>query len=104
MPNQLLDHRGNFLIGEHRDANHSNTHDRIVIASEMECDALIRENRQLREAQTGKEAFRLVARFPAPMVEKAMQEGWFHDDKKWFTLIISNIRKIPFCSQSSFGS
>jgi len=83
----ILDHRGNFLIQGHEDRNHSSTHDRVVIASEMECDAVIRENRALRDNQTGKEEFRLVARYPAPMVEKAMQEGWFHDDEKWGRLI-----------------
>jgi hypothetical protein len=83
----IVDHRGNLIIASHEDRNHSNRQDRIVIVSEMECDALIRENRQLREAQTGKEEFRLVARFPAPMVEKAMREGWMEDDKKWGELI-----------------
>lgn len=50
---------------------------------EMECDDLINENKALRDNQTGKEQFRLAARVPAPVVEKAMREGWFHDDKKW---------------------
>jgi hypothetical protein len=87
MGTQLLDHRGNLLIAQHEDRNHSSTHDRIVVASEMECEQLIRENRALRDNQTGKEEFRLVARFPAPMVEKAMLEGWLDDDKKWGELI-----------------
>lgn len=84
---QLLDQRGNFIIKSHTDQNHSSTHDRIVIASEMECDAVIRENRALRDNQTGKEQFRLVARYPAPLVEKAMQEGWLDDDDAWGKLI-----------------
>lgn len=87
MADTLIDRRGSLIIGEHLDTNHSSTHDRIVIASEMECDQVIRENRALRDNQTGKESFRLVARYPAPMVEKAMQEGWFHDDDKWARLI-----------------
>lgn len=83
---QIFDQRGNLIIATHEDTNHSATHDRFVIASEMECDALIAENRRLRDNQTGKEEFRLVARFPAPFVEKSMQEGWFHDDDKWAQL------------------
>ena len=84
---RILDHRGNLIIASHEDTNHSSTHDRVVIASEMECDAVIRENRALRDNQTGKEQFRLVARYPAPIVEKAMQEGWMHDEDKWGKLI-----------------
>jgi hypothetical protein len=57
------------------------------LSSRPKCDALIRENRALRDSQTGKEEFRLVARYPAPIVEKAMQEGWFHDDDKWAKII-----------------
>jgi hypothetical protein len=57
--------------------------DRFVIASEMECDALIRENRALAENQSGKEEFRLAARVPMPVVEKAMLDGSFHDDNFW---------------------
>lgn len=76
---ELFTKRGNFEIHTHEDQSDG----RFVIASEMECDAVIRENRALRDAQTGKEQFRLVARFPAPIVEKSMQEGWFHDDDEW---------------------
>jgi hypothetical protein len=57
----------------------------FVIASEMECDRLIQENRMLAEMQKGAkdECFRLAARVPMPVVERAMIEGWFHDDAKW---------------------
>lgn len=58
---------------------------RFVIASEMECENLIKENRALAEAQKGAkdECFRLAARIPMPIAEKAFQEGWFHDDDAW---------------------
>lgn len=84
----LFDQRGDHRIFTHTDENHSSTHDRFVIASEMECDAVIKQNRMLREyrehgRKTGEETFRLVARFPAPIVEQAMQQGWFHDDDEW---------------------
>lgn len=85
---QLFTERGHHRIFTHTDENHSASHERFVIASEMECDAVIRENRMLRKyrqhgAKKGEETFRLVARFPAPIVEQAMQQGWFHDDDEW---------------------
>jgi hypothetical protein len=82
----LFAERGNHRIFTHtEDVNR--TTEKFVIASEMECDALIQENRRLRQDRESgdrrKETFRLVARFPAPIVEQAMQEGWFHDDDEW---------------------
>lgn len=50
---------------------------------EIEADNIIAQNKALRDNQTGKEAFRHVGTIPAPIVEKSMIEGWFHDDKKW---------------------
>ena len=53
---------------------------------EMECEPLIAEIKAMRENQTINrkgEIFRLAAVVPAPIVEKSMIEGWFHDDKKW---------------------
>lgn len=81
MDHQDFDYRNDGVVRRH--AHNDPQGNRFVIASEMECDQLIRENRALREAQTKKEEFRLAARVPLPVVEKAMQEGWFHDDDKW---------------------
>lgn len=55
---------------------------------EMECDPLIEEIKALRENPNNRagrkdEIFRLAAVVPAPIVEKAMIEGWFHDDDQW---------------------
>lgn len=82
---ELYERRGNLDRVAHFETD-TNGNERFVIASEMECDAVIAENRRLREFQhtTRKnENFRLAARVPAPIVEKAMQEGWFHDDEAW---------------------
>lgn len=84
---QLVKDHGDYQVFQHIDRDASGRRQRVVLATEMECDALIRENRRLREYQQigakKEETFRLVARFPAPMAEQAMQEGWFHDDKEW---------------------
>lgn len=84
---QLIRDAGDYQLYEHVDPSTSGGKQRVVIATEMECDALIRENRRLREYQQlgekKEETFRLVARFPAPMAEQAMQEGWMHDDDEW---------------------
>lgn len=87
MTTQLFAQRGDHRVFTHTE-DVSATQEKFVIASEMECDAVIRENRMLREyrqhgQKTGEETFRLVARFPAPIVEQAMQQGWFHDDDEW---------------------
>lgn len=50
---------------------------------EQDLEDAIEENKALAENQTGKEMFRLAARVPVPVVEKAMIEGWFHDDDAW---------------------
>lgn len=82
----LLDQRGSHRIMTLDETTPAGD-GRFVIASDMECDALIAENRRLRQDREAgdrrKETFRLVARFPAPMVEQAMQEGWLHDDDEW---------------------
>jgi hypothetical protein len=76
-----FDYANNGIVRRH--AHNDTEGGRVVIASEMECDQLIRENRAMREQQTGKETFRLAARVPMPEVERSMQEGWFHDDAAW---------------------
>lgn len=51
------------------------------LSTSQDLENVIRENQILRENQTGKENMRLVARMPVHEAEKAMREGWFHDDK-----------------------
>jgi hypothetical protein len=55
----------------------------FVLATEQDLEAIIEENKILREQMTGKEKFRLAARIPVHEVEKAMREGSFHDDEYW---------------------
>ncbi len=55
----------------------------FVMASAQDCEPLIEENKRLRENQTGKEGFRLTARVPVHVVERAMREGWWHDEAEW---------------------
>ncbi|NNM74755.1 hypothetical protein [Enterovirga aerilata] len=55
----------------------------FTAVAEQECEPLIEENKALREMQTGKERFRLVARVPVPIYEQALREGWAYDDAKW---------------------
>ena len=55
----------------------------FTISSEQDLEGIIEQNKMLRENQTGKEKFRLAARVPVHIVEKAMREGWLHDEDKW---------------------
>jgi hypothetical protein len=55
----------------------------FTLATMQDMTDAIEENRALRENQTGKEEFRLVARVPIHVAEQAMREGWFHDDEAW---------------------
>jgi hypothetical protein len=76
-----FDYVNNGVVRRHA---HNDTEDgRFVIASEMECDQLIRENRALREQPSQKGDFRLAARIPMPIVEKMMLDGSFHDEDAW---------------------
>lgn len=85
MDHRNFDYHNDGVVRRH--AHNDPQGDRFVIASEMECDQLIRENRALRENQTGKEEFRLAARIPLPIVEKMMLDGSFHDDDAWKKLL-----------------
>jgi hypothetical protein len=55
----------------------------FTTAASMDCTSIVEENKALREAQTGKETFRLMARIPVTLYEKAIREGWANDERKW---------------------
>lgn len=55
----------------------------FTLATEQDLEDVIAENKMLAENQTGKETYRLAARVPVDVVERAMREGWLHDDDKW---------------------
>lgn len=82
MDHRNFDYRNDGTVRRH--AHNDTEGGRVVIASEMECDALIKANRARAEAREGvrDEVFRPVASIPLPLAEKMMQEGWFNDDKK----------------------
>lgn len=80
MDHRNFDYQNDGVVRRHA---HNDTDGGFVIASEMECEQLIRENRALEENRSGKETFRLAARVPLPVVEKAMLDGSFHDDNFW---------------------
>lgn len=55
----------------------------LIAGLHVDCEPIIDEAKNLREQQTGKELFRLVAKVPAHVAEQAFREGWFHDEKRW---------------------
>lgn len=55
----------------------------FTTAASMDCTSLVETNKALREAQTGKETFRLIGRIPVTLYEKAVREGWAADEAKW---------------------
>lgn len=85
MDHRNFDYRNDGTVRRH--AHNDTEGGRVVIASEMECEALIRSNRARAEnLKTKGETFRPVASIPLPLAERMMQEGTFNDDdamKKW---------------------
>jgi hypothetical protein len=75
---QVYEKNGTLIRSYHDDTDGS-----FVLATEQDLEDLIEENKRLRENQTGKEQFRLCARIPVHVVEKAMRDGSFHDDEFW---------------------
>jgi hypothetical protein len=57
----------------------------FTIQTVQDCTALVEGNKVLREnhKRGPKENFRLVARAPVSVVERAFREGWYHDDRAW---------------------
>lgn len=76
---KIYDHQGKLIRRVHVDEAEGVFH----MSSEQDLTAVIDQNKMLRENQTGKEQFRLVARVPVDTVERAMREGWWHDDNAW---------------------
>lgn len=83
MDHEKFDYFNDGVVRRHAVNDRQGKH--FVIASEMECEQLIKANRAQREALAGAkdECFRLAARVPMPVVEKAMLDGSFHDDDFW---------------------
>ena len=65
---------------------HTHDHDdpdRVVVETFEDIEPILAEAKHLRENHRGTEAMKHVARVPASVVEKAILEGWFHDQKAW---------------------
>lgn len=75
----VYERRGNLVRTAHDDSDGKS----FVLATMQDCTDLIEENRRLRDNQTGKEEFRLMARAPVHVAERAFREGWFYDDEAW---------------------
>lgn len=78
MAGRIYDQYGNFVRKAYDEPDGT-----FTLATEHDLEDAIKENQALRENQTGKEQFRLAARAPVHVAEKAMREGWFHDDAQW---------------------
>lgn len=55
----------------------------LVFETFVQHDRALAQNKIDRELMTGKESFRHVARVPLDVAERAMREGWYHDEKAW---------------------
>lgn len=78
MAGEIYDQFGGLVRRVHVEADGT-----FHLSSEQQLDNIVAANKRLRENQTGKEHFRLAARVPVHVCEKAMREGWFHDDDAW---------------------
>jgi hypothetical protein len=57
--------------------------DAVVVHDEQEVGRILRANQRDADVdQTGRH-FRLVARVPIAIINKARAEGWQHDEQKW---------------------
>lgn len=78
MAGEIYDARGELIRRVHVQSDGD-----FVLSTEQDLESIVEQNKMLRENQTGKEEFRLAARVPVHVCEKAMREGWFHDDDAW---------------------
>lgn len=57
--------------------------DELIITTEMEAERLVRANARDADTDQRDRNFRLVARVPMPVVQRAIREGWHRDPAKW---------------------
>jgi hypothetical protein len=55
----------------------------FAIETIEDVEPLLDSVKSLRDVQDHKATMRHVARVPVTVVERAMREGWFHDQKAW---------------------
>lgn len=61
----------------------SRTGGEMHFVSEQECDDIITANKQDSDADQRRRNYRLVGRVPVTVADRALREGWFHDDNAW---------------------
>jgi thioesterase domain-containing protein len=54
-----------------------------VLQTVEDCEPVVESVRALRDQQAPRSDMKHVARVPVTVVEKAMREGWFNDQKAW---------------------
>jgi hypothetical protein len=57
--------------------------DEVIVHTEQEAGRLLRANARDADVDQSKRTFRLAARVPMPIVQKAIREGWHRDPVKW---------------------
>jgi hypothetical protein len=57
--------------------------DQVVVHDEQEVGDLLRANARDADVDQTGQHFRLVARVPMSIMNKAIQEGWSRDKEKW---------------------
>lgn len=62
---------------------HNHEDGSFTLATSQDLEETIEHNKMLRENIDMKATHRLVARVPLHVAEKAMREGWLHDEDKW---------------------
>lgn len=55
----------------------------FAIETIMDVEPMLDEVKALRDLQAPRSDMKHVARVPVTVVERAMREGWFHDQKAW---------------------
>lgn len=76
---QIYDQNGNIL----RKIHFNEVDGDAVLETVEDFTACVESAKILRDHQDNKAAMRHVARVPVTVVERAMREGWFHDQKAW---------------------
>jgi hypothetical protein len=79
----IYDHNGTVVRVLHTEDRGDGFDTDFAIETIEDVEPLLDEVKDLRGVQTSSADMRHVARVPVTVVEKAMREGWFHDDAAW---------------------
>lgn len=78
----IYDHRGNVVRVLHSDPEKGFFGD-FTIETIEDCEPVVESAATLADDHSSNTDFKHVARVPLSVAEKAMREGWFHDDAAW---------------------